>query len=611
MKLFRLFPLFAALAMIAGAGVAGPTDNLIGSLNDPVVIKHFHTPDKASRGGEIRLAFELAVNAPWHINAHKVNDEFLVPTTIEFDLPDGFEITQIIFPDGEEKKLEFSETPMNLYEGIVLVGAVLKVAPEVPVGPATVKAILTYQACDNEKCLIPETRDIYVQLNVADATTAVEPLHSEVFDEIDFAASASLEPDGGSGTVGNIFAQNGLVLAFVLVFLGGLALNLTPCVYPLIPITVSYFGGQSGGKDSKKVLMAVMYLLGMATMYSILGLIAALTGSLLGAALQNPLVLSFVALVMVGLALSMFGLYEIRIPAAIAGVAGTAKQGVVGAFLMGITVGVVAAPCIGPFVLGLLTWVGEQADPVLGFSMFFVLALGLGLPFVFLAIASGSISKLPKSGEWMEWIRYVFGVVLLGMALYFLDPVLPDAVYFVALGVLLIGGGILLGFIVKVATGALFFSALRRFVGVAAPLAGLYLIFSPGHVFMRSDAHHGIDWAPYNVSALNAAQKESKTVVIDFSADWCLPCKELDHRTFNQPEVVEASSRFVPLKADLTKTSSQEVKALRSQYGIRGVPTLVFIDAQGKERTDLRTVGFINKKQFLEKVNSLRGGETR
>ena len=260
--------------------------------------------------------------------------------------------------------------------------------------------------------------------------------------------------DEGEGSLSSAVASRGLFFAFVLVFLGGLALNLTPCVYPIIPITVSYFGGQSGGKKASTVLLAVMYLLGMATMYSALGLIAALTGSILGSALQNPVVLAFVALVMVGLALSMFGFYEIRVPAALSGVAGTGRQGVVGSFFMGLTVGIVAAPCIGPFVLGLLTFVGERGDPILGFSMFFTLSIGLGLPFVALAIASGNISKLPKSGEWMEWIRKLFGVVLLGMALFFLRPVLTDPLYFALLGGLLIVSGIWMGFVTKVASTA-------------------------------------------------------------------------------------------------------------------------------------------------------------
>jgi thiol:disulfide interchange protein DsbD len=274
-----------------------------------------------------------------------------------------------------------------------------------------------------------------------------------------------------------------------------------------------------------------------------------------------------------------------------------------GSFLMGLTVGIVAAPCIGPFVLGLLTFVGEMGQPVLGFFLFFTLALGLGLPYVFLALASGSMSKLPKSGEWMEWVKKLFGVVLLGMAVYFLRSVLGDTLYYGALGVLFVIGGVLLGFVFKASSQVLFITVLRRFVGVAAPLYGLWLLFSPGHIIGGNDA--GIPWQTYDAVVLTEAASDNRPVVIDFSADWCLPCKELEHKTFSHPKVIEAARAVVPLRADLTRSSSEEVKALRRQYEIRGVPTVVFIDANGKERRDLRVVEFIDEEEFLRRLNDL------
>jgi thioredoxin:protein disulfide reductase len=578
---------------------------------EPVTATGYVSLSNVPQGGSAQIAIQIKIAQPWHINANPASEEFLVPTEVALQLPTGVTLRGIVYPPGVEKKLEFADAPLRLYEGVAYVGAVMDVADDVPLGASTIQATVTYQACDNEKCLLPQTLDVPVALAISSPHDPVDLASPEVFDRIDFSpivgkiANDSGSSDAGDGNVlKDAIVKRGWLFAFVLVFLGGLALNLTPCVYPMIPITVSYFGGQAKGRGGRTVLLATLYLLGMAVTYSLLGLVAALTGSLFGSALQNPFVLGVIALVMVGLALSMFGVYEIRVPTRLAGVAGTAKQGALGSFLMGLTVGIVAAPCIGPFVLGLLTFVGEIGNPVLGFSLFFVLALGLGLPFVVLAIASGNIRRLPKSGEWMEWVRKLFGIVLLAMAAYFLRPIVGDRAYYALLGAVLVVGGVMLGFVTKVSTSSLIFSGFRRLVGVVAPLYGLYLVLAPGNILgRRADA--GIAWIPYAETALAEAAEDGKPVVIDFSADWCLPCKELEHKTFNTPEVIDAAEGFVPLKADLTQHGSPEVRALRRKFDIRGVPTIVFIDAAGRERANLRAVEFIDKEEFLSRLSKL------
>ena len=588
------------------------TAQLADPFAEPVTATGYVSLSNVPQGGSAQVAIEIKITPPWHINANPASEDFLVPTEVAFELPTGVTVRGVAYPAGAEKKLSFSEAPLRLYEGVVYVGAVIDIASDMPLGASTIKATVTYQACDNEKCLLPQTLDVPVAVAISSPRDPVDLANPDVFDRIDFSpiigkvanGAAASDAGGENNLLKDAIAKRGWLFAFVLVFLGGLALNLTPCVYPMIPITVSYFGGQAKGRGGRTVLLASLYLLGMAVMYSALGLIAALTGSLFGSALQNPFVLGVIALVMVGLALSMFGMYEIRVPTRLAGVAGTAKRGTLGSFLMGLTVGIVAAPCIGPFVLGLLTFVGETANPLIGFSLFFVLALGLGLPFVVLAVASGNITRLPKSGEWMEWVRKLFGVVLLGMAVYFLRSIVGDTLYFALLGTVLVIGGAMLGFMSKVKTTSLFFSGFRRFIGVVAPLYGLYLVLAPGHILGRQAAA-GIAWEPYAESALAHAVEQGKPVVIDFSADWCLPCKELEHQTFNQPEVIDASKGFVSLKADLTQHGSPEVRELRRKFDIRGVPTIIFIDAMGRERANLRAVEFIDKDEFLSRINKL------
>jgi len=588
----------AACLLIPGAHAIDLTPD---PLSGPVTATGYLSLSNVPQGGTAQVAVAIDIREPWHINAHRVTEDFLFPTEVTFDLPEGMVLRGVVYPDGVAKKLDFAESTLQLYSGRVLIGAVVDVGEAANTGEATIAAHITYQACDNEKCLLPQTIDVSIPVVISSPRESVDLANMEVFDAIDFSSIAATEGAGEENSLQNAIANRGLLFGYILVFLGGLALNLTPCVYPLIPITVSYFGGQSKGRGSRTLLLAVLYLLGMATMYSTLGLVAAFTGNLFGSALQNHLVLVVVALVMVALAMSMFGFYEIRVPMRLAGMAGTAKQGVLGSFLMGLTVGIVAAPCIGPFVLGLLTFVGESGSLFLGFSMFFVLAIGLGLPFVVLAVASGNIARLPKSGEWMEWIRRMFGVVLLAMAVYFLRAVLGDPVYYAALGAVLIIGGVALGFIVRAHSTVIFFNALRRFVGVAAPLYGLYLILAPGNILGRHN-EPGIAWIPYTEAELTRATADGRPVVIDFAADWCLPCKELEHKTFNQPEVVDAARGVVPLRADLTAHGSADVRAVREKFEIRGVPTIVFIDASGRERADLRAVQFIDKDEFLQRL---------
>ena len=606
----------AIVGVTSGSAAASDPANPFELFEKPVSVAVYSSLSSVPPGGTIDLAVVLRMRPQWHINAHEVADEYLIPTAVAVEAPPGMTVRAIVYPKAVEKKLSFSDKPLRLYEDAAYIGIRVAVPSDAEPGERSFKASVTYQPCDNVKCTAPATETLDIPVRVSRATEAIDATHAEIFEKIDFSGA-----DGGAGEsekgekigppggrLGAVVAERGLFVAFLVVFLWGLALNLTPCVYPLIPITVGYFGGQTSGRTSRTLLLAAVYVLGMAVMYSGLGLVAALTGSILGAALQNPIVVGAVALVLVLLALSMFGVYEFRIPARLSGVAGTAKQGLVGAFLMGLTVGIVAAPCIGPFVLALLTFVGESGNPALGFSLFFTLAIGLGLPFLFLAVLSGSITRLPRSGEWMDWVKKLFGVILIAMAVFFLQPHIGDVAYFVMMGVLLICGGIYLGFIRRAQTASLFFRSFQRFVGIAAPLLGLYLILAPGHIIARGTPEGGIAWKTFDGKLVEKAKADGQYVLIDFSADWCLPCKELDHRTFSHPEVKDAAADVLTLRADLTQTASPEVASLRKEYAIKGVPTVVFLDKNGKEREDLRVFGFVDKDDFLGRIRRLKSG---
>lgn len=386
------------------------------------------------------------------------------------------------------------------------------------------------------------------------------------------------------------------------IFAGGIALNLTPCVYPMIPITVSYFGGRSGQGQGKLLIHGLLYLGGLSATNSILGVVASLTGGLMGAMLQNPIVLLVVAGILVFFASSLFGFWELRLPGSLTSMASKSYAGYFGSLFMGLTLGVVAAPCIGPFVLGLLTWVASMGSPWLGFIVFFTLSLGLGLPLFFLALFSGKIEKLPRSGEWMIWIRKLMGWVLVGMAAYFVRPLLPETVAVFLYVLLALGAGIHLGWLDKSQAGFRAFAWMKGTAGIAGLVIATFIL---GSWLIRGP---GVVWNDYSDTLLAEAAQKGKPVIIDFYATWCAPCRELEEITFHNPEVVKrGNSDYVMVKVDVTKAGNPLHERLLKQYTVKGVPTIVFIDAKGKERLDLRLVDFLPPEPFLQKMEMARG----
>ncbi len=395
---------------------------------------------------------------------------------------------------------------------------------------------------------------------------------------------------------------------FVLAFLGGLALNLTPCVYPLIPITLSFFAGQApppkslvGGQAQQRwghtAVLATCYVLGLAVTYSALGLIASLTGGMLGAVLQQPWVPILTALVMVALGLSLCGLFEFQVPAVLTSRLGVARTGAAGALIMGLTVGIVAAPCIGPFVLGMLLYVGQLGRPLVGFWLFFALALGLGLPYLFLGIFAGQLHRLPRSGAWLTWVKQLLGCAMFGVALHLVLPLLPDQVGRWTVVVLLVGCGIYLGWASRANLQGGWLWA-RRVVGL------LLVVSALGAWPSGAAAPSPITWVPYAESIVKEAG--GKPVLVDVYADWCIPCHEMDATTYRDPHVVEHTQAFMMVKLDATDLSPAE-EAFIGRYRVVGVPTLLAFDDQGREWTDLRRAGYISAQELLEIMHTLQG----
>ena len=392
-----------------------------------------------------------------------------------------------------------------------------------------------------------------------------------------------------------------LLWTLLSVFAGGLALNLTPCVYPLIPITVAYFSGRGKAGKGSTIIHGLCYIGGLALVNSVLGVVAALSGGLMGEILQSPWVLTVIALVLLAFATSLFGFWELRLPFGLTQWASKSYSGYAGSLFMGGTLGVVAAPCIGPFVLGLLAWVAAVGEPLFGWAVFFTLSIGLGTPLFVLALFSGQMVKLPRSGHWMIWVRHLMGWVLVGVAAYFARPVLPLPISTHALAVVALAAGLHLGWLVRVPDSFRGFPWIKTGIGVACLILAANLSFS--HVFKGP----GVDWKPYSPAILRQAVTQQKPVIIDFSADWCSPCRRLDETTFHHPELVAlARKEFIMVKVDLTRETSPQYQDIVRQYGVKGVPTVVFLTKAGQENTALRLLDYTPPEEFLVRMAALR-----
>ncbi len=560
-----------------------------GIQNEIVKIKAYQSFDKTYPASEFKIAIETDVEETWHINSQNPKDDFLIPTAVMIDDTINFNLFKIAYPEAHDIKLGFSETPLSVWEGKIYFGGLIKVADKLSPGKYPLVVSVEYQACNNESCLAPTIVADTLIIEIAGKKDVVNKINQDVFKNIDLSFTQIVVTDsaGSSNDISNLLEENGILLGLIFVFLGGLALNLTPCVYPLIPITIGFFGGQSEGSTKRLVMMGILFVLGLAVTYSIIGVVTSLTGALFGALLQNPLVIIAVALILIALSLSMFGVYEFKLPDSLVAKVGGAKGGMYGAFFMGLTLGIVAAPCIGPFVLGLVTYVASKQDPFFGFIMFFVLALGLGTPYLFLAIFSGKIKNLPRAGEWMQGVEHIFGLILVGMAIYFLLPLLPNESAGYILPIYMILAGVFVLFFEKKAKSVKGFQIFKTLFSVLIISIAVYAL-------VPSDTK-SVAWQPYSEEAV--AEISNRGVIIDFYADWCIPCKELDAFTFSNPEVIEVSEEFETYKADLTESLSPEVEHLREKYKIVGVPTVLILNSKGEEVE--RITGFVTAEEFL------------
>jgi thiol:disulfide interchange protein DsbD len=407
----------------------------------------------------------------------------------------------------------------------------------------------------------------------------------------------------------------------------GLLLSFTPCVLPMIPILSGIIVGR--GQHLTRMhgfLLSVAYVLGMAITYALAGIAAGLSGALLSAALQNPWVLGGFALMFVMLALSMFGFYELQLPSALqsrlAGASSRLHGGhFLGVFVMGVLSALIVGPCVAAPLAGALLYISQSGDAVLGGSALFAMALGMGVPLLAIGASAGAL--VPKAGPWMESVKRFFGVLLLAVAVYLVSPVIPMAMQMLAWAALLILTGVYLRAIDPLPQNARGGARISKGVGIIALAAGLAYVVGalsgsrdvlqplsglrgaaagepagPGVAFQRIG----------NIAELDAAiaAAKGKVVMLDFYADWCVSCKEMERYTFTDPVVRSRMAAMVKVQADVTSGNADH-QALLKRFRLFGPPGIVFFDPAGSEIQGLRVIGFMSADKFTAVLDQALG----
>ncbi|MBF8247711.1 MAG: thiol:disulfide interchange protein DsbD [Bacteroidetes bacterium] len=597
MKAFPISLLFCFL-FVSLPVFAQDNSGLPRSSAHNIVVSHKLSVDKVAKGSTFQIALILDIAKGWHVNSHRPTTQYLIPTDVQLDPREGYIVTDLKYPKGTLQKLGFSDQPLDVYEGTVTIFVSVKVSETLASDGDTVRGRLRVQSCDDKVCLAPSTISLAIPFALTNAGAITQTVNEVTFRAYKVGEfETDVQPQN---ELAALFETKGSFVAFLAIFVVGLALNLTPCVYPMLSVTVSLFGTQAETNQVRAFSRAVVYVLGIATMYSILGLTAALGGGLFGSWLQSPWVLGGIGVLMFGLALSSFGLYQIQMPYWLTSkLGGASTTGILGLYFSGLVVGVFAAPCIGPPVIALLTFVGFKGDPWFGFWAFFVLSIGLGFPYLILGTFSGLLKKIPRSGDWLTWVEKVFGVVLTGGALfYFSLAVFPKfAVYVIPLVSVL--GGAYLGFLEPSGKTRKVMHELKLAFGIVAIMFGIY-------TFSRLQ-EETVAWEPYSEKKLEIARENSQPVIMDFYADWCIPCLELDRKTFVDREVIRTTKEFLRVKVDLTRFDSPESESLRKKYNIAGVPTIVFLRPDGTEELSSRVIGYLPPEEFLTRIKPLVG----
>jgi len=511
----------------------------------------------------------------------------------ELALPPAGAIPDLLDPTGQ--------SVIEVYDNAVTITLPLTVTAA-PGSSATVRGLVKYQGCTDTVCFRPveETLAFNVPVNEkAGAVLIQEPPRA--------AITAGSEPEPAPAITAREF-----LLRLLMAFGVGIAISLTPCVYPMIPITAAIVGGrqQAGeGTLATAVTRSIVYVLGLAIVYATLGVLSASLGGVFSRWLKTAWVLVPVAAIFVLLALSMFEVITIQMPGFVTKRVTGKRSGksVVDVFILGLVAGIVATPCIAAPIAGVLTFIATTGNRLLGFWMLFTLAWGMGV--VLIIVGTLSSRALPKAGPWTLWIKKLFGFVMLWAAAYFLQPVIGVAVYMLISAVVIVTAVVFLGGLDTLSQTSSVGDRLKRTVGILGLiLAALLLIDSVGGLTGRSlfgsSKEVGVfDSTPFVLAdsdVLDEALASGHPTVVEIYAEWCVICKKLEKRTLSLPSVAAALSEVNALKVDIDRNSG-----LQSKYDIIGPPALLFFGSDGKERKELRLSGAVGPEEVLEAIEKI------
>ncbi|HEX7810742.1 MAG TPA: protein-disulfide reductase DsbD [Burkholderiales bacterium] len=532
-------------------------------------------------------------------------------TTFAVDAASKVAIESVQLPRGEMKKdPNFGDTEV-FHQAFHAVVRLKKPAD----GPFSLTA--AYQGCSEKGLCYPPEKKAF-PLAFAAGTSGISTAASEAAAVLPAARTDMADDSRIASLLGS-----GNFLLIIASFLGfGLLLSLTPCMWPMIPILSGIIAGQGEGMTrSRGLVLSAAYVLGMALAYAIAGVVAGVTGTLLSSALQNPWILGAFALVFVLLAFSMFGFYELQLPAALqsrlSATSNRLKGGTLnGVFLMGVLSAVIVGPCVAAPLAGALLYISQSRDMILGGSALFAMALGMGLPLLVIGASAGAL--LPKAGAWMQSVKNLFGVFLLAAAIWIISPVIPAAAHMLLWAGLLIVAAIFLHAIDALPPDASGFRKLWKGVGVIALLLGIALlagVLSGGRDILRPLSGLRVGNAAVSVhtpfvrvgslAELDAAVAGAgRPVMLDFYADWCVSCKEMERFTFSDDAVRKRLDGMLLLQADVTANTSND-KALLARFGLFGPPGIIFFDREGKELKDTRVIGFQSAGRFAEVLDAV------